>query len=1462
MKMTVPSDRVRKLIDKKRESLKDADSLLSAYSVDRAKTEEYNGRQLLELIQNAVDATAHNVLLRLVSVNGEEWLEVWDDGGAFLFEGIRSLMYPGRSPKTSGTYIGNKGLGFRSLLNWADTIVIETEDGPVEFSRELAESFWNESFDSNQQVSILQMGGYSKEVIPVPVLGVPDYPASAYEVKDRPWDKGKVIRVKFIPRFKEDILKQMDELDDRTLLFLVSLNTIEVDKGDGKPVKHTRGKTVDSGDCKVVTIDGYDWEVYSKSGLLPGEYKDSSRTGEQRYSVAVALCRSNLDKNHPGPLYNYFKTSVHVPLPCTIHATVELNDSRDHLKPNYKSNDFIVKVIQELLVECAGKRLCENKDPWIQFRILTPVGGDAVPCLGMNEFLKGRRQELPILPTLSGDTVKWTEAFVLDNEFSSFCKEKGFAVSRLLLPFRDDWAYAVPTKKYELEAFVDSVNQSVRCQAPELMAEFIWQIWKAFPHATDCSKKASLLLNANKEAIDGKKAAYTPPSADGSTIEIPDSIDIVDSEQYECLKRLFSERINGQNQARALRDEVSFFLNIRDYDITSINEAIIGETSRIVQEPADSEEKIGHIKTMVRKLFHNYDISHEKKVDMGARCRGTVWLINDDGNPCQSNDLLFKPTGEEDSYSSKDYLMRFDDWELPAAENSDTDVKSFFWWLGVNDSVKVELKEGKSGDLVYPPFLTKDNLGGYNPSRIKAYSFFAIKEFPPAVNPEKFVKLLAGSPAVQDALTAGKNDKVTIYYYADKTTDIHPAESYIHMQLRTWNPDNNPFEGRLVSEVFKGKRDLDPTWIPVLKALGAHEDFDEMDSAELYAYLDRIGKDSKPVGIQQTYVQVLESLSRLGATPAPDQDFKLFVRDRNHALSRSDVYYSDNNVIPRFLRDNFPIVALPSRRGVEKVCNCFGIRRLSESVQVRNPEEKKDADDFKRHLESLHPFLLAFRLFSEPIVSEKSGQDAEAGKLRNARIRLVRRLTYSIGNSADEMELEDYEYIHSNNTYYLKVPEQLGWQSLLRNSSFSDAVADIYAGVFDVKHLTDQFRSILRNDDSSDLWHQLIVKFGTDHVEKLNDLLGVNAKKFFWERFAGLETCVPAGEDVDYKDLSQPAGIRLLGELADKGRKEDVFKYFGSDIRRWCDRELPRVIERYRKSFAYERWSYLQDKQQECKRRYVKDLASYGGLGYTNLFPNKDDIVFNEEGLVVALKVYCFKEWIVELKEDSPKTVDVCEEYRSIIDGPESLDVENRGLLYFAGYSEEIKSLVEQGQEKAEKEIDALNDAPCEEISFVSKMDEAKWDYNPTQGKNNAFRHNSRQDRINKQKGDLAENKVLQKLKDMGFEADKISGGSWAADSGEMYHADIKYRRKGDPNYRYLEVKYSTSNSFHLSAAEWRTATDEKYRDIYDLAIFDGKKPVIIKKLHHYLDSKRMVFNPSEYIVCFGNISTVDEDNP
>ena len=93
------------------------------------KAGDYKGREIYELLQNAEDAKAETV--EIILDTRENLLSISNMGDeclSFTEEGFSSIMMAGTSPKqlSKQSYIGNKGLGFRSILNWSDVIRIHS----------------------------------------------------------------------------------------------------------------------------------------------------------------------------------------------------------------------------------------------------------------------------------------------------------------------------------------------------------------------------------------------------------------------------------------------------------------------------------------------------------------------------------------------------------------------------------------------------------------------------------------------------------------------------------------------------------------------------------------------------------------------------------------------------------------------------------------------------------------------------------------------------------------------------------------------------------------------------------------------------------------------------------------------------------------------------------------------------------------------------------------------------------------------------------------------------------------------------------------------------------------------------------------------------------------------------------------------------------------------------------------
>ncbi|MFD8645680.1 sacsin N-terminal ATP-binding-like domain-containing protein [Streptomyces zaomyceticus] len=106
----------------------------SLKSVSEDTAQEYEGRTVLELVQNGHDALDGDRPGRIsvLAVSGEQGgvLYVANEGAAFSARNFRAITEVALSSKAAGEGIGNKGLGFRSVLQLTDWPEIYSKASP------------------------------------------------------------------------------------------------------------------------------------------------------------------------------------------------------------------------------------------------------------------------------------------------------------------------------------------------------------------------------------------------------------------------------------------------------------------------------------------------------------------------------------------------------------------------------------------------------------------------------------------------------------------------------------------------------------------------------------------------------------------------------------------------------------------------------------------------------------------------------------------------------------------------------------------------------------------------------------------------------------------------------------------------------------------------------------------------------------------------------------------------------------------------------------------------------------------------------------------------------------------------------------------------------------------------------------------------------------------------------------
>ena len=222
-------DFIKEKLDKRRKVyLTDSNIILEDYRNEKKNTEEYNGRQLLEMLQNADDEAITDKEKTCFIKLSENQLIIANNGRKFSEGGIESLMYGNLSPKLlEQNKVGQKGLGFRSILSWANKITIKSYDFAVEFSENNAKEFLKSLIEEKPEIKLQLDKKEKQENYPIATLRCPKILEIIH--KDLSiYDTYIVIDLK--EKQTQEVQEQINnEINKEVLLFLNNLEKIIVE---------------------------------------------------------------------------------------------------------------------------------------------------------------------------------------------------------------------------------------------------------------------------------------------------------------------------------------------------------------------------------------------------------------------------------------------------------------------------------------------------------------------------------------------------------------------------------------------------------------------------------------------------------------------------------------------------------------------------------------------------------------------------------------------------------------------------------------------------------------------------------------------------------------------------------------------------------------------------------------------------------------------------------------------------------------------------------------------------------------------------------------------------------------------------------------------------------------------------------------------------------------------------------
>ena len=344
---------------------------------DAARSDDYAGREVFELLQNAVDAGGRVK----IELEGNIFT-VSNSGEPFGIDNIKALMISDNSTKSNDAdLMGYKGVGFRAALNISEDISVYSNDFHLRFSEEAALKIQND---------------YKLSMKP-PMMFCPE---ETDDVLRNDYTTNIVIKIN-----EEDhvdrVRKQMLNIAENTILFLKEgFESLEV-VVDGERNAFSRTRKITDRNEALITIIHNEESTTLREFFEEGVLDDYEKKRDREYHLSVAYSPKSIDNNK---LYSYFLTDVDFPMQhWYAHGTFNLTNNRNQLIKNSRNRVLMERLIQ-LICDSASK--ISDEVDYTGYKILRNHGHFSSSVLedtDLNAILERKIDSALIMPTVNND---------------------------------------------------------------------------------------------------------------------------------------------------------------------------------------------------------------------------------------------------------------------------------------------------------------------------------------------------------------------------------------------------------------------------------------------------------------------------------------------------------------------------------------------------------------------------------------------------------------------------------------------------------------------------------------------------------------------------------------------------------------------------------------------------------------------------------------------------------------------------------------------------------------------------------------------------------------------------------------------------------------------------------------------------------------------------------------------------
>lgn len=1210
-------DELCEIFINKYEESKLGSELEKACSEEYELMRDYNGRQILELLQNVDDAygekkttNSEEVAVKISFKNNI--LEVGNTGTTFSAETIERLCL-GRASDKSSKNIGNKGTGFRSLLNDAEWIEIYSGSFSIRFSQKYAHEIFQQSLKKSPLIQEQKVNWKKDYPFCFPIMNCPE------KISPRDSNFDTLIRVKI----KEDnnskdasIEKQLNQPFYKSLLFLPNITKIRIET-NGNVSQFE--KFVDGDEVLIEESQ----TAYSEEYYV---YEKNVQIGNKNANLIISVPKAvNYDFSNE-KLYCYFPIrNFQTPIHALIHAPFITNDSRDDIpNDNEQINKQIFKEIILFIKQISEKLSTENTTT-LAIQTVIPFEDNK---LWKTDFFNLEEEyikvigEAKILPTVNGEFISlidkpiiyendYPTEFIgsefinllvkLDQNIISFIKKVCSYIKHI------DFSYTPDELIKKINIICSEWNIDTQIKI------FIWwsKYYKNY-QAIPC-----LLKDSANELISKKSDVYLPTD-DGISV-LPNSLSWVNlsvlhkdyvneliiqlksnnAEEWQCIKEEYKATNTGDKRILAAFSRQSFAI---DFIEQSSSDLII----RSINNQIDNFEKS---KSFINWFFSKYNKSLKEDSELSQ----IPFNLPNQNHEIKSIRELYLGADYGNLISEKLFSnTKFTPLITMNELFEGTETQSFISFLrkcGIliypqifNDSTLIKNREFSS--YVHQTFLPNMNINYLTSKNIQNFNILIetlntqeIKEW--LSNDEKLRTLLFSQERCSHA-----------QQQSNWSPSCFPSNAYIKFILNNtpwielegekYAPNKIIKYGKLKNKIpgFYGISEQElikyiGTDITSIFNLDFNESFGSLEEKEIEAVINHLPTFDKGEISRKVYLDIIKYKKNL--SPSNNYSpigFNLLAMD-GLFHPNSELQYADRK-IPYFDENKKRFIAIQTKQSIETIRKWLGVERYKSDLKLQSYQSLCETKTFDSEFNDIKISILS-------IIDQNKNNVDKVKRLKIIPCSEI--VAIDIEQENREIILEDYFFVENENTFYLKIPSTDASISQIRiDDRFSSAILDIFKQTLTLD-LDQNLVALLVSKNSPSKKQKIEEDYGIDQWNNSYELLfnrnylNQQILKFFKNKNLD-EDLLSQVFNIDFSTLLTEREFSILISSLQKVSSDinelnDTIEALNFDITEYWVKQYEKLKNSKFDIYKACLFNSLKDKDSNQKSEFLKKLEDY-----------------------------------------------------------------------------------------------------------------------------------------------------------------------------------------------------------------------------------------------------------------------------